>query len=331
MLIVAGICVPGILAGSVPVNTGKPAIEFFPEWHTASGVMVSWLDFDSYYMDLVAKLSKNNKVTIIVDSKNQLEHVRQLLTRQHVDLSKIVFYAYIIDDVWTVDYSPFFVRQNNIPVLLDLKYYRHLDDHLPEFLGAVWGVQTRNVPLFLEGGNIMTDGKGVFFTTTEVLEQNPNLSEARIRDIFRTTMGCTQLHFLKKLNDGTGHIDMFAKLLDDDLMLIGQYQPEDPEYEILESNTRYVESIVCPDGRTYKVCRIPMPGAPEDYFSYTNSLILNSEVFVPVYQEADDELALEIYRDAMPGVDVIPVDSLEPIWSGGAVHCTTKHIPAWNQ
>lgn len=305
-------------------------IECFPEWYPASGVIVSWLDFDDYYLELVTKLARHNVVTIIVDSKKQLQHVRAILTQNNVDLGRIVFYAYIIDDVWIVDYSPFFVRQNRMPLLLDLRYHRHLDDRLPEFLGAVWGLSVRDVPLFLEGGNVMTDGKGVFFTTTEILEQNPHLSEQQIRDVFRETMGCRQLHILKKLNDGTGHIDMFAKLLCDDLMLLGQYRPDDPEYAVLEFNADYIKSIVCPDGRTFDVIRVPMPGEPDNYFSYTNALILNSEVFVPVYNDSDDDTALDVFRQAMPEYKVIPVFSEEPILSGGAVHCTTKHIPDWN-
>jgi len=311
-------------AETVPVS-----IEFYPEWHPASGVMVSWLDFDAYYIDLVSHLSARNTVTVIVDSRNQLEHVRNLLTRHRVDTGRINFYAYVIDDIWIVDYGPLFIRRNRVPTILDLKYYRHLDDHLPEFLGAAWGLPTRDVPLFLEGGNIMTDGKGVFFTTTEILEQNEDMSESDIRALFRDTMGAEQLHILTRLDDGTGHVDMFAKLLDEDTLLLGQYSPEDPEYTVLESNARYIEGIVRPDGTPFHICRIPMPGEPGDYYSYTNSLILNREVFVPVYELAEDAVALSIYREAMPDYEIVPIVSLDPIFCGGAVHCTTRSIPDW--
>ncbi|MBN1295539.1 agmatine deiminase family protein [bacterium] len=325
---------------SPPINTRAPSIKqsrpksdnivFFPEWHPASAVMVSWLDFDLYYTDLVMKLTRKNQVQIIVDSANQKDHVQTLLSLNRVDPAMVTFYTCIIDDVWIVDYSPLYITVSNQPILVDMKYFRTLDDHFPEFLGAVTGLSVQPMPLVLEGGNVMTDGHGNCFTTTEILAQNPDYSESQIRDFVLSYIGCSRLHILKKLSDGTGHIDMYAKLLHEDLMLVGQYEIADKEYEILEYNTRYIENLISCTGRRYTVFRIPMPGSPGDYMTYTNSLIVNDQVFVPVYDLPEDSIALCIYHDAMPGYEIVPVVAVDPIFAGGAIHCTTKIVPQWN-
>jgi len=58
---------------------------------------------------------------------------------------------------------------------------------------------------------------------------------------------------------------------------------------------------------------------------YSNSLILNNKVFVPITNSSYDDDALEAYQEAMPGYEVIGVTGS---WqSTDALHCRTKGIP----
>ena len=67
-------------------------------------------------------------------------------------------------------------------------------------------------------------------------------------------------------------------------------------------------------------------GAGGVYRSYTNSLIVNNAVIVPIY-EGDrryEEEALQVYRNALSaGYEIYPLESETVIQLGGAVHCTT--------
>ena len=121
-------------------------------------------------------------------------------------------------------------------------------------------------------------------------------------------------------------------------LLIGQYPPGIADGPQIEANIQYIQSnyLDC-YGRPYKIVRIPMPPSPggqyppsSSYFTYTNSLIVNKTVLVPIYGFSQDTTALRIYRENMPGYNVIGYDCNAPIPSGGAIHCITKEIGTRN-
>ena len=62
--------------------------------------------------------------------------------------------------------------------------------------------------------------------------------------------------------------------------------------------------------------------------AYTNSLILNNKVLVPQYGISEDIQALEVYRQAMPGYEVIGFDEAlgNPWYGEDALHCRTMGI-----
>ena len=92
-------------------------------------------------------------------------------------------------------------------------------------------------------------------------------------------------------------------------------------------------------GRPFKVVRIPMP--PEngqyppsgDYRTYTNSMIINKTVIIPTYEYQYDTTAFRIYREAMPGYNIVGINSNAIIPSLGTIHCIVKEVgvsePLW--
>ncbi|MFO8021592.1 MAG: agmatine deiminase family protein, partial [Perlabentimonas sp.] len=97
-----------------------------------------------------------------------------------------------------------------------------------------------------------------------------------------------------------------------------------------------LDNYQTPYGRPYKVVRIPMPADEygdypvdySDYLTYTNAVILNGLVLVPIYGLSQDEEALDIYREAMPGYSVVGVNMRNVIPASGAIHCITREIAA---
>ncbi len=139
----------------------------------------------------------------------------------------------------------------------------------------------------------------------------------------------TQLPF-----DVIHHIDMHMKLLDEETLLIGQYPVNRADYAVIENTVAYLATLLNCYGRHYRIIRIPMPpdasGRYPDngsnYLTYTNSLIINKTVLVPIYSLPTDQQALQVYRDAMPGYTVISYDCNAIIPQLGAIHCITKEI-----
>jgi PKD repeat protein len=137
--------------------------------------------------------------------------------------------------------------------------------------------------------------------------------------------------------DGIHHIDMHMKLLDEETLLVGQYPQGVADGPQIEANLNYVlNNFQTPYGRSYKVVRIPMPpsasgyypSSGSDYYTYTNSVILNNLVLVPQYGLAQDQAALDIYASAMPGYNIVGIQSAATIGASGSIHCITHEIAA---
>ena len=141
--------------------------------------------------------------------------------------------------------------------------------------------------------------------------------------------------------DGIHHIDMHMKLLDEETLLVGQYPTGVADGPFIEANLQYVlENFKTCFGKTFKVVRIPMPPDQNgqyppsgQYRTYTNSFILNKTVIVPTYEYQYDTTALRIYREAMPGYNIVGINCNSIIGSLGAIHCIMKEVgvsePIW--
>ncbi len=237
---------------------------------------------------------------------------------------------------WTRDYGPLaVVSADNRIGLVDFRYYhgRAYDDAVPAKVGTHWGVQVFRPSLSLEGGNFMADPQGTCYATQKLYNQNGGYSQSQVTQWFLEYMGCTQMVILKlpeKL--GTGHIDMFSKLTDDRTVLLGQYDPavRPVNAAILEQNEDILQAVVTEGGESLEIHRLPLPwNDSEVWFTYTNSLIVNDVVLIPVFAGFDDEEAeaLAAYEAAAPHLAQVTINSDAIIPAGGAIHCVTMSVP----
>jgi hypothetical protein len=114
---------------------------------------------------------------------------------------------------------------------------------------------------------------------------------------------------------GIHHIDCWAKFLDPTTILIKDVPPSDPSYALLNARAEYLAAQTGAWGRPYTVVRVYCPYGT----AYTNSIILNRKVFVPVFSSSWDTTALRVYRQAMPGYEVL---GFYGSWyDDDAIHC----------
>ena len=76
--------------------------------------------------------------------------------------------------------------------------------------------------------------------------------------------------------------------------------------------------------------RIPYPtnykhGLDGKGWNYNCGLVVNKKMIVPVYGAPEDELALKIYRENLPGYKVVGVDF--SAYLAGGINCQTLEIP----
>ncbi|MBK7160365.1 MAG: agmatine deiminase family protein [Ignavibacteria bacterium] len=218
---------------------------------------------------------------------------------------------------------------------------RPLDDAVSVAFANYKGLpiyQTTSAPndLTATGGNFMVDGNGTGFSSNLILNENSGKTEAQIDTIMRKYMGIKRYIKMTTLPyDQIHHIDMHIKLLDEETLLVGQYPAGVADGPQIETNLQYIlNNFQTCYGRPYKVIRIPMPpnanGQYPDnganYFTYTNSVFVNKTVIVPIYGLSQDTTALRIYREALPGYRIAPINCASMISALGAIHCITKEI-----
>lgn len=200
------------------------------------------------------------------------------------------------------------------------------------------------------GGNYMVNGDGVVASSYLVATQNElpvnneadvtadcsGIIEARMEYILEQLnrfMGVNTYHVLTDPT-GTyiGHIDCWGKFLAKDKVLIARSQDDkanqafDAIAKSFDDEGFQVYRVMCQD------VYIPVADQPATTAAYTNSLILNDHVYVPMagegYEQYDKD-AIKAYQEAMPEHTIVGiVGKPEFPWLGtDAMHCRTRAIP----
>ncbi|MDD4309959.1 MAG: agmatine deiminase family protein, partial [Candidatus Cloacimonetes bacterium] len=164
-------------------------------------------------------------------------------------------------------------------------------------------------------------------TTIAYTENNNN--QTNVNQKMQDYLGISNYHVLQDPNNTyIDHIDCWGKFLAPDKVLIRSVPTNHAQYSALETTANYFATQNCAWGYPYKVYRVNTPGNQP----YTNSLILNKRVFVPIMNNSNDAAALQVYRNAMPGYEVIGITGTgsAPWESTDALHCRTHEIPDKN-
>ena len=62
--------------------------------------------------------------------------------------------------------------------------------------------------------------------------------------------------------------------------------------------------------------------------SYANFYIANGVVLAPVFNRANDRIALNPLAQLVPKREIVPIYSGDFIWGLGAMHCMTQQQPS---
>jgi agmatine deiminase len=312
------------------------------EFEKTGAVILGWPVYYpytwQYYAEFTRHIVSEARAYVIVPNEFWQKGVELFLARKGVPLDHVRFMYVLIDDVWSRDYGPTTVEAgpDGTPVLVANPYFpngtpfQKGDAEVPLEMGRYLGVPVYHLPLMIEGGNIHSDGQGTFLMFDSVLFHNPDFTVPKLERVLGQYLGCQRLILFPSLEDELcGHIDMVVKFLDASTVIVAQSRPGFIWYDDFEAIAEQLAQIPSATGENYKVVRVPLAddsNASINFWSYTNSLILNDKVIVPQFGVERDEEALEIYRQTMPGYEVVGVYFGDhPV---GSVHCTSKEIPA---
>lgn len=305
------------------------------EFEPLRGAFVTWRygTYNSIFREIVREIVEVAKAYVIVRSGSEQNNITNYLRSGGVPLDSVVFMTFSNNSIWVRDYGPWFMRkENNAEGIVDFQYNRPRpqDDTIPWRIGQQWGIPVYGSPLEHPGGNFMVDGLGTGFASDLIYEENSSYSHEEIDSLMLAYSGLEQFIVLPRINiEYTSHIDLWTKILNDTLVMVGEYAPGHPNHNILNQNADSISRCTNREGQHYRIVRIPMPWSMSDAPpSYLNSLFVNNKVLIPLWSESEDDTALFIYQQLLPSYDVVGINCSAMSGSGGAIHCITIQAPS---
>jgi len=193
----------------------------------------------------------------------------------------------------------------------------------------------------LEGGSIDVNGLGTLLTTEECLlsatqQRNPSMNRAAYERMFADYLSINSVIWLGdgiEGDDTHGHVDDLTRFVSrDTVVTMVEANAQDANYSALNHNLGRLRAARDQDGKRLNVVEIPMP-RPVIFegrrlpASYANFYIGNGAVLVPVFNDPNDRIALDILAAHFPAREIVPIYSGDLIWGFGAIHCMTQQQP----
>lgn len=212
-------------------------------------------------------------------------------------------------------------------------------------------------PLILEGGSIHVDGEGTLLTTEQCLlhpNRNPSLARDEIESVLKDYLGVDAVIWLGQgvYGDETdGHVDNLCCFAGPgEILLHWTDDPADPQYDISRDALKRLSRARDGKGRPFTVHQLHQPGplfmSEEESksleksnpcmirekgarlaASYVNFYMANGGIVMPVFDDPQDQAALDLVQSVFPDRKIIPVQAREILLGGGNIHCITQQQP----
>ena len=301
------------------------------------------------YAQFIKLVAEGEKVNINVASEAMAKEAYSVIEKFGADMSQVYFYLNPTNDAWCRDHGPAFLVNPDADqkkMVVDWGYNAwggkyppfDLDDVVPRRIAIQKGLPFTIADIVMEGGSVDFNGKGTVLTTTACLlneNRNPHLTKEEIEQYLRDYYGVTNILWLGDgiVGDDTdGHIDDLTRFVDEKTVVtVVEDDPNDENYEPLRINREALNEFKINDKRL-TIIDLPMPKAR--YYegqrlpmSYANFYIANKYVIVPVFDDPNDEKAIEILQDCFPTRKVVGLNSIDIIWGLGSFHCLSQQEP----
>jgi len=307
------------------------------------------------YAEIIRHLARHERVELIVNDAASEKRARAVLGKARALSDNVHFHRWRTNRVWTRDSGCTFVTTTNCVGTAAVTWRFNAWAKYPNFqhdakIGSLMAKAAKAQAIqpelgrrhvVLEGGSIDVNGRGTLLTTEECLlskvqQRNPGMTRKDYEKIFAEYLGITNVIWLGSGiagDDTHGHVDDITRFVSPDTVVtVVESNPRDPNYEALRENIRRLRAATDQDGKQLSIVELPMP-APV-YFekrrlpaSYGNFYIANGIVLVPVFNDPNDRVALDILADLFPNREVVGIYSGDLIWGFGAMHCMTQQQP----
>jgi hypothetical protein len=252
----------------------------------------------------IAKNLPDGVKLVLLVSNSDAEQIKRTYS-QYISSDRIILAkdSNIDGGFWARDSFPFpVVNPQGQLSLVGAKYYRSFRSS-PAIATSLNLNMSRNNFTFV-GGNLQADGNANCFTIDSYRRFTTTDND------LINSYGCKTVHVLRKYS-GIGDVDEVVKVLSNNL--------------ILTNTPEYVN-----DFKSWGYDVVLIPGVPNSYRTYVNSLVVGKTVFMPTYGMSTDEDAKKVYEGLGYKVIGIPSNTLSDDMHG-SVHCQTMAYPAANE
>ena len=333
-----------------------------------------------YLMDAIQ--TGEAEAWVRIESASDSNVVRRQLARMGLRSDRMRFLIGSGNSFWFRDCGPicFYYGGQDSLAMLDFMYYpgRALDDSLPTLIQELMGIPNYITTIEWEGGNCLVDGAGLVISSDALYDNNDDeygqlvwdgkdsstiyyeaktpISSQQVDDSLAHLMGSRGVCIVPalKFDGGTGHIDLYADMLDENCFVFSKYPAYCSRWSDYKISNRNIETLTALKsffGREFQRNFIPFPCDEKggnfesqidydgDYTrSYSNHTFVNKLIIQPCFSKVSngmptaewDRQRIVQLRESYPGYTIYPIDVSEFDGNGGAIHCITKQIPADN-
>lgn len=331
-----------------PPNYYMPA-----EWHEHEATWLSWPkdpttfpkglleNVETIYCQMIENLVTGEKVKILINDAKWQEKVTKKLEDYGISLKNIIFYQIPSVDVWIRDYAPLFIvnkkeRKRALTKWIYNAYGNKYEDLLKDNVTGMQIAKATKLPIYepkivLEGGSIDVNDEGMLLTTEQCLlnkNRNPLLTKEWIETYLRDFLGVNEIIWLTEGVEGDdtdGHVDDITRFVDNNTILTvlennkndANYAPLKKNYELLKKTKFEIKTLPMPKKQEIKEEERRLP------LSYANFYIGNSAILLPVFNDKNDEKAIEILEECFPKRKIVPIYARDLVYGYGGIHCAT--------
>lgn len=257
---------------------------------------------DRVVLDIIASLVPYTVVKVAVSDLDIRKKAESLLPAALLESKQIVLIDLPSVQFWTRDMGPVFVENNKGgQVIADFNFDAwgysdtldtdaRIEEKFDENVGEFLGLPVISSDMISEGGNREVNGKGTLMLVERVeMGRNPHMSKLDMEKELQRMLGVRKVVWLKsglqeddhtflgplELGDGqraytvvttNGHIDEFARFVNDSTILLATVAPEDrldaigrENHRRLEENYQILRTATDQDDRPFRIVRMPLP------------------------------------------------------------------------
>lgn len=260
-----------------------------------------FLPLKDFYLELI-KLIPNEitlKLLTNVEAENRLS-----IKRKNIQEIKCA-----VNDIWLKDFMGFNVKRKIVKPLgtsnacnckVNIEEEKKFNTIIEELITNEYQKELKQLPLVMDGGNMVTNGK-IGFISNKILLDNPKKSKEEILGIISDELGITPILVENNKYDKVGQISAYMQFINKNTIAISQY----PDLKELSYDNEYLEHLVkeatdlglevirlreipcyentkCTFGEDKKNCTLGSNG------TFINFLIINGLAIIPEYSDLED-------------------------------------------